>query len=281
MNRWLLACGILWSGLLPLWGQERPLQTDDAELLEVGQIQLGFGVEFLQGRHFPLSGLEGDLTRLGVGHVHIGVGKYAEFQLSGVIQDFLAVTNRRDPIIPPDFAGNATSDAGDLVLATKIRLVREANKGPGFAFKFAVKLPNAGNESGLGTDTTDFYARLLVSKHIRNVHVFGSLGIAILGSPVEATVQSDQWTYGLGTIIPLHPKINFLGEIHGREGPNPPDLPSRSEVRIGLQIRAAGLRWDLAGTAGLRQYDHDSGLVLGVSYEFQGFNRNRQPKTIP
>jgi len=281
VTRWLLACGILLSGLLPAWSQERPLKTDDAELLEVGQIQLGFGVEFLQGKGFPLSGLEGDLTRLGVVHVHFGAGKYAEFQLSGVIQDFLAVTNRYDPIIPPDFAGNATSDVGDLFLATKLKLAQEAKVRPGLAVKFAVQLANASNESGLGKDTTDFFASFLFSKHFGSVHVFGTAGLAILGSPVEAAVQSDQWTYGLGTIVPLHPSFDLVAEIHGREGPNPIDLPSRSEVRMGLQMRAAGLRWDLAGTAGLRRYDHDSGIVLGVTYEFQAFDRIKKPKTIP
>jgi hypothetical protein len=279
--RWLLAGGIFLSGLIPGWSQERPLKTDDAELLGVGRIQLGFGVEFLQGKRYPISGLEGDLTRLGVTHLHFGIGRYAEFQLSGVIQDFLAVTNRYEPIITPDFAGNATSDVGDLVLATKIRFAEEALIRPGLALKFGIQLPNASNESGLGKDTTDFFANLLVSKRFGKAHVFGTLGMAILGSPVEATVQSDQWTYGLGTIIPIHPKLSLLGEIHGRNGPKLPDLPSQAEVRFGVQIRAAGLSWDLAGTAGLREYDHDSGIVLGLTYEFQAFDRSKKPKTIP
>lgn len=281
MTRWLLPFGLLVFSSFTVWGQERPFITDDAEMLGVGRIELGFGVEFLQGKHYPLSGLEGDLTRLGITHIHIGVGKYAEFQMAGVIQDFLAVTKRTNPIITPDFDGNATSDVGDLVLASKLKLATEASLLPGLAFKFAVQLPNASNENGLGKDTTDFYADLMVSKHFGSAHVFGNLGLAILGSPVKASAQSDQLSYGLGAIIPLHQKISFIGEIRGLEGPNLHSLPSRSEVRLGVQVRAAGLRWDLAGTAGLRQYDHDSGVVLGLTYEFQAFERTNKPRTIP
>ena len=54
-----------------------------------------------------------------------------------------------------------TRDVEDLVIGTKIRLIAEAAGRPRSALRFATKLPNASNESGLGLDTTDFYASLL------------------------------------------------------------------------------------------------------------------------
>jgi hypothetical protein len=43
---------------------------------------------------------------------------------------------------------------------------------------------------------------------------------------------------------------------------------------------AAGLRWDIAGIAGLGKFDADSGLTLGLTYEFQAFNRKQTVKTV-
>jgi len=39
------------------------------------------------------------------------------------------------------------------------------------------------------------------------------------------------------------------------------------------------LRWDVAGIAGLKKFDPDSGLTVGITYEFQAFNRKRVPRT--
>ena len=106
--------------------QQRPLRTDDAEILETGRVRAEFGVEFLQGQRYSLSGLRGDLTRLGVASIHVGIGEYAEFQISGVVQDILSVSSRTEqPAFPPTFGGSSTNDFGDLILGTKIKLAGE------------------------------------------------------------------------------------------------------------------------------------------------------------
>ena len=62
IERWMLALVIL-VGLSPAgFGQQRPLRTDDAGLLETGMIRASLGIEFLQGQRYSLSGLRGDLT---------------------------------------------------------------------------------------------------------------------------------------------------------------------------------------------------------------------------
>ncbi len=265
---------------VPAISQQRPLRTDDASLLATGRTRIEFGFEFLQGQKYPLSGLEGDLTRIGVAGVHVGVGEYAEFQVSGVIHDFLSVSRRSPPVIPPDFGGNSTSDFGDLVLATKLKLAAEQGMRPAMAFKFAVQLPNAGNESGLGTDTTKFFASLLLAKQLGRARLLANAGLAILPSPVEAGSQADLVTYGLAAVVPLHPRINLAGEINGRGGAERLGNESQSQARLGLQLHAAGLRWDVAGVAGLESTDANSGLVFGVTYEFQAFGKKRGPRTI-
>jgi hypothetical protein len=253
-------------------GQQRPLQTDDAEILKTGWIRAGFGVEFLQGQRYSLSGLKGDLTRLGVSSIHVGVGEYAEFQISGVMQDLLSVTSRTDPVIPPQFSGNTTSDFGNLILGSKLKIAGEQGHRPAIAFKFAIELPNAKHDSGLGTNQTEFYASFLFKKHFGPAQILGDLGFAILGSPVLQGRQTDPLTYGIAAIVPLHRSINLVAEVHGRQGP-PRRIgnENNSQVRTGIQFRMGGIRWDLAGVAGMQHYDPKSGIIVGATYEFQAF----------
>lgn len=263
-----------------LFAQQRPLRTDDAELVKTGNVRLEFGFEFLQRQQFLLSGLEGDLTRVGTTSVHVGLGEYAEFQLTGVIQNFLSVSERNPPMIPPDVSGNSTSDFGDLIFATKLKLASEKGARPALAFKFEVQLPNASNESGLGTDTTGVYGSLLASKHLGKLQLLGKVGVAILDSPVQPNSQADLVTYGLAAIFPIKPKFNLVSEVNGGDGDPQLGFAKEAQVRLGVQFWAAGLRWDIAGIAGLHEYDAHSGLTIGLTYEFQAFGKKKAPTTI-
>jgi hypothetical protein len=275
VSRWILLFGVLLCAMRPAWGQQRPLRTDDAQLLEVGKIRTELGLEFLQNQRYSLSGLEGDLTRVGVAAVHVGVGEYAEFQISGVIQDFLSVSSRTTPVITPTFEGNSTSDFGDLVLAAKLKLAPEKGMRPALAFKFAVELPNAKHDSGLGTDQTEFFASVLLSKQVKRVRILGNIGMAILGNPVVIGRQTDVLTYGGALLFPLSSRVNLVGEINGRKGPSPERVGNedQAQVRVGIQMQAAGLRWDVGGIAGLKQYDPDSGVAIGITYVFKAFHK--------
>ncbi len=263
-------------------GQQRPVKTDDAELLKTGVVRAEIGVEFLQRQRYSLSGLEGDLIRLGVAGVHVGVGEYAEFQISGVAQDLLSVSSRTaSPPIAPSFDGNSTNDFGDLILGAKLKLASEKNVRPAMAFKFAVELPNAKHDSGLGTNQTEFYASLLFKKHFGGAQLLADLGFAILGSPVLVGRQTDPLTYGVAAIFPATRKINLVAEINGRQGPSGRlGNENKSQVRAGMQLWTGRVRWDLGGVAGLKHFDPRSGLIVGATYEFQAFERKGAPIQI-
>jgi hypothetical protein len=274
----MIFLGIPWMAS----AQQRPLKTDDAEILRTGRVRAEFGVEFLQGQRYSLSGLRGDLTRLGEASIHIGVGEYAEFQISGVAQDIFSVSSRTEqPAFPPTFTGNSTSDFGDLILGTKVKLAGEKKHRPAMAFKFAVELPNAKHDSGLGTDQTEFYSSLLFKKKMGKAQVLADVGFAILGSPVLQGRQTDPLTYGVATIVPVFHGINLVAEISGRQGP-PRRLgnENKSQARAGIQFWSGKIRWDLAAVAGLMRFDPKSGIVVGATYEFQAFRRNMPPVEI-
>lgn len=263
-------------------GQQYPLKTDDAEILKTGRVRAEFGVEFLQDQRYSLSGLQGNLIRLGVSSVQVGVGEYAEFQISGVMHDVLSISSRTaEPIIPPKLSRNSTSDFGDLILGTKLKLVSEHGRRPAMAFKFAVELPNAKHDSGLGTDQTEFYSSLLFKKHFGRFQILADLGFAILGSPVLEGRQADPLTYGIAAVVPVHHGINLVAEVNGRQGPSGRvGNENKSQVRAGIQFWIGGIRWDLAGVAGLMRFDPKSGIAVGATYEFQAFRRNAAPIKI-
>ena len=276
--RILLICCLVFPGIV--YGQQRPLKTDDASLLPVGRVRLEMGVEFLQRQRYALSGLEGDLAR-GVAAIGVGVGDYAEFQISSVFQEVLSISKRTEPVVAPDIHGDSTRSVGNLTLGTKLKLVGEKDRRPAAAFRFAVELPNANQAHGLANDETAFYADLLFGKNIGRARVLGNLGFAILGSPVTAGKQADPLTYGVAIIAPVHRRLNMVAEISGREGPEGRiGNENRSQFRGGIQLRTGAIRWDLGAVAGLKQHDPKSGVVAGATYEFQAFNKTSLPVKI-
>lgn len=278
-QRFFLSVCLLFPGVL--YGQQRPLQTDDAEPLQVGRVRASIGAEFLQSQRYPLSGLQGDLTRLGVTSIRVGVGEYAEFQISGVLQDVLSITNRTEPVVAPIISGDSTNAFGNMILGTKLKLVGEKGKRPAMAFKFAVELPNTNQASGLGNDQTEFYSSLLFKKHFGRSQILSELGFAILGSPIAAGRQADPLTYGIAAIVPVHRRLNLVAEVNGRQGPEGRiGNENKSQARAGIQFQTGAILWDLGGVAGLTRYDPKSGIVVGATYEFQAFRRNTLPFKI-
>src|SRR4029450_8682505 len=94
-------------------------------------------------------------------------------------------------------SGTTTHAAEDITVATKVRLLAETMGRPAIGLRFAPKLPNTSNESGLGLDTTDFYMSLLGAKTVQSVRVVGNLGFGILADPTVGNRQNDVLTYGL------------------------------------------------------------------------------------
>jgi hypothetical protein len=107
------------------------------------------------------------------------------------------------------------------------------------------------------------------------------LGFAILGSPVLQGRQTDPLTYGIAAIVPVHRNINLVAEVNGRQGPpRRVGNENKSQARVGFQFWTGRVRWDVGGVAGLMHYDPKSGIVAGVTYEFQAFKRNASPVRI-
>ncbi len=257
--------------------QQRPLLTEDVDIIPPGTLRIEAGIDFMQNAKFPLSGLTGDLTRVGVIGINVGLSPNVEFQIDGVVQNVLSVNSITMPSpIPLELASGSTStnDTGDFTLSTKIKLRNETRHGPSLGFRFGVQLPNSNETRGIGLNQINAYGTVLIGKKFGRdgrVNTFGNLGLGILTAPLERFTQNDVLLYGIATIIRLNKRINFAGEINGRantrRGNAPLGTESQSEARLGMQIKASGLRFDFAGIAGLTDFSSRSGVTFGVTYD--------------
>ena len=257
--------------------QQRPLLTEDVDIIAPGTMRIEAGIDFMQNARYPLSGLTGDLTRIGVIGINIGLSPNVEFQIDGTVQNFLSINSMSVPTpIPLAFAPgtNSTNDTGDFTLSTKIKLRNETRHGPSLGFRFGVTLPNSNQGRGIGVNQINAYGVILAGKKFgqdARANFFGNLGIGILTAPTQAFTQNDVLLYGFAGIVRLNKQFNLVGEINGRastrRGRAPLGTESLSEARLGLQIKASGLRFDFAGIAGLTDFSPRSGVTFGVTYD--------------
>ena len=275
MKRLVFILILLMSLSMIAAAQQRPLITEDVDIIPPGTIRIEAGLDFMQGARYTVSGIKGDLTRVGVIGVNFGMGPNVEFQIEGVAQNYLSINSRGVSAIPLDLpAGNSTNDIGDFTLSAKFKLRNETRRGPSLGFRFGVELPNSNEARGIGLNQTNAFGSILFGKKFGpdgRLNTFGNVGIAILTAPTAFLTQNDVLTYGVAGIFRINKQFSVAAEVNGRANTRPGDGPlgteSQAEARLGMQIRASGLRFDFAGIKGLTSFSPNSGFTVGVTYD--------------
>lgn len=259
--------------------QQRPLLTDDIDITPPGAIEISAGADFIQDAKFPLSGLTGDLTRVGDIRIKTGFASNVEIQIEGVIQEYLAINSQSiNPPIPLNVLGNSTSDYGDIQTSVKVKLRNETENLPALGFKFGFQLPNTDQSRGIGTNQINIFSKIIVQKTFGKqagqdpkLKLYCNLGLGIQTAPLERFTQNDVLLYGLAGIYRVNDSINIAGEVNGqistRSGAAPLGTESKGQFRIGTQIKTAGLRFDTAAILGLTKFSPRSGITFGVTYQ--------------
>jgi len=261
----------------PAAAQQRPLVTEDPEPIGAGRVLIEGGFDFLVDQQYPVSGLEGNLLRVPTLGVSIGISSIAELQIDGGLYDRLSIS-KRDPAPLAsllDVTGDRTHDVSDIVIATKLRLLSEMARRPAIGIRIATKLPNASNESGLGLDTTDFFATLLGAKTVQSLRVVANLGLGILGDPTSGNRQNDVLTYGVSLARALTDQGEIVAEINGRANVRStsafPGTESRSTLRLGGRYTRDAVRLDAGLLLGLTTVEPTVGVTAGLTYVFRAF----------
>jgi hypothetical protein len=235
--------------------------------------------EFLQNAKFPLSGLKGELTRVGDIRIRTGFASNVELQIEGTLQNFLAINSQTIPSpIPLNLSGNSTNDFDDFTVSTKIKLLNESGALPAVGLKLGFQMPNTDQARGIGTNQINVFTKFIVQKKFGKrpgrtplANIYGNLGLAIMTAPIERFTQNDVLLYGLAGIFRVTGRINLVGEVNGRlntrTGGAPLGTESLGQLRIGSQIKASGLRFDTAAVFGLSTNSPRTGVVFGVTYQ--------------
>ena len=149
--------------------QQRPLITEDVDIIPPGTVRIEAGIDFMQGAKYSVSGIRGDLTRVGVIGVSFGMGPNVEFQIEGVAQNYVSINSRGVSAIPLELApgANSANDTGDFTLAAKFKLRNETRRGPSLGFRFGVQLPNSNEARGIGINQTNAFGSILDWQEIR------------------------------------------------------------------------------------------------------------------
>ena len=257
--------------------QQRPLVTEDPEPIGAGRVLIEGGIDYAHNQSYPVSGLKGDLWRVPTIGISVGLSSIAELQIDGGPFDRLHINERRGAPLASlvTAAGTTTHDVEDLVIATKIRLMAEAPGRPAVGLRFATKLPNASNESGLGLDTTDFYFSLLAAKTVQSIRVVGNVGVGILADPTNGNRQNDVLTYGLSFARAMTQQAEVVGEVNGRastrSGGALPGTESRGTLKLGGRYTHGTIRFDAGVYLGLTTSDPTIAFTTGFTYVFNAF----------
>lgn len=278
MTRVLGIAAAIFFACVSVFPQQRPLLTDDVDIIPEGTVQIGAGVDFFQNAKFPLSGLKGDLTRVGDIRIRQGFASNVELQIEGVLQNYLAINSQTPSAIPLNIAGNSTNDFDDFVISAKIKLLNETRIFPAVGLKFGYQMPNTDQAKGIGTNQVNIFSKVLLQKKFGvqpgmspRANIYGNLGLGIMTAPLARFTQNDVLLYGLAGIFRVNERINIVSEVNGRVNTRSGDAPlgteSIGQFRVGTQIRASNLQFDTAAVFGLTKYSPRTGVVFGVTYQ--------------
>jgi len=272
----VLCLVFVWLTGSPVLAQQRPLLTEDPDPVGDGTMLIEAGIDHTWAQRFPVSGLQGDLLRGPLLGISTGVGPSAELQLDGLSWSRLAIQERFDAPLSSivESQGDSTASVEDIVVGTKVRLLRETAARPSFGLRFSTRLPNAGNEKGIGLDTMDFFQSILVGKTIRTTRVVGNVGMAILSDPTRGDRQNDVLTYGVSFVHGLR-TIALVTDVNGwvstRGGTAPPGTDTRGTATFGFRYPVGQVRFDGGFFTAVTGSDERAGVKAGITWIFESF----------
>jgi hypothetical protein len=235
-----------------------------------GALLVGAGAGWDAGAEFPLSGLSGDLARLGQITVAYSFAPGAVLHAEGDVLRVLDVEARGPSRVPlgPDVDDGVTRDAGDVRVGTLVRLLGGA-RGLSGGLHLEMKLPSSDERKGIGTNTTDVAGSVFGSWARGPVRLTGEAGVAILEAPTEAFVQNDVVVYAAEALVrPPDVPVGASLSVRGRASTRdlvPAGTEDRGRARLRGEVRLGGWRLDAGVSAGYAGTSPDWGLEAGAA----------------
>jgi hypothetical protein len=173
----------------------RPTVASPADITQYGVLELEYGWD----RFWPEEGIR--QTSLG------GLLKFAvlcDVELRWNTTSFLSQTD----------ATGTHRTFGDNWIGPQIRVYRQTKRAPALAISYAVKIPSASTEAGLGSGRVDHSLTFLASKDIAGLHFDFNLSQFWIGRQ-DGTGFDQGQQLNLAFSHVIHGKLQFTGEFYG------------------------------------------------------------------
>lgn len=173
----------------------RPTVANPADITQYGVLELEYGWD----RFWP-----------GVGVQQASAGGLLKF---GILCDVELRWNTTSFLSQTDASGRHRS-FGDNWLGPQVRVYRQTKRVPALAFSYAVKIPSASTEDGLGSGQVDHAFTFLASKDIAKFHFDFNLTQFLIGRPSASGFDKNQ-QLNLAFSHEIHGGLQFTGEFYG------------------------------------------------------------------
>ena len=184
--------------------------------------------------------------------------------------------------------GESVSDAGDVSLRAKLRLVEGKGRKPTLGARFGVTLPETSfndvnfNPLGLGPNTIRALVQVLMTQPLGRARLHFNAGLLAFDEVFRSHEQRDFLLYGLALTVPLGRRLVGVAEVAGFAGDGKPGSEPRSEVRAGVRFGRGRVRGDAAVRRGLAPADGTWGATLGLAWTIRPSSAGpAAPATVP
>jgi hypothetical protein len=245
------------------------LRTGTLRFPPPGVMFIALGAEYMPDVTNDLAAVRGAILRLPTLGLKLGLADQAMFQVSWPVYNRLRVDEQQDPPPLGRRLGRVSTDWGDVTIATLIRMRAQGGGWPACGLRFAAELPTSNETLGIGDNTTDVFASLLLARTFASrLGLYTDLGVGILTERTRAFSQNDVLTYGVLTDCRLRDGLHGVAEVAGHWSTRGslPGTGSRGELRGGVDLRRGAFHWNALAVHGLNARDSRGlGISLNVS----------------
>ena len=174
----------------------RPTVSNPAHVTQYGVLELEYGWDQFW--------LEENVHQTSTGGL-LKFGMLCDVELRWNTTSFLSQT---------DANGSTHRTFGDNWLGTEIRFHRQNGRLPTMAFSYALKIPSASTESGLGTGRVDHSFTLGASENVAHFNLDFNFTQFLIGRTNASGFDKNQ-LLALAFSRPVHGGLQFVGEFYG------------------------------------------------------------------
>lgn len=231
--------------------ENRPLNTNEATLLEKGKFAIASGVEFLRQPNYDK---ELNWT------TDLECGIYDNLELDVEI-----------PYSYIDFKDNdrkCSNGLGDVKVWLGFNPIKENGTCPVMTAAFCIKTESGNWKDDLGTGGTDYQVVFLLSKTFGGFSTLLNLGYTVTGDSPEKSYR-DTFSYNIALKYVPVKNWTIVGEIYGQTNSDKDAAGDLWDMLGGVIYNATdSLAIDFGIGAGLASASPDLRMTAGITYTF-------------